>query len=50
MQESFHPNANGHAEIGGCLTEFLATALPSAACLAGADGTLHPAATVTASG
>ncbi|GHF34205.1 lysophospholipase L1-like esterase [Amycolatopsis bartoniae] len=46
LQESFHPNANGHAQIGHCLTEFLATALPSAACLAGADGDLHAAATV----
>ncbi|WP_236792440.1 GDSL-type esterase/lipase family protein [Amycolatopsis sp. GM8] len=47
LQESFHPNANGHAEIGRCLTEFLATALPSAACLAGPDGNLHAAATVS---
>ncbi|TNC18906.1 GDSL-type esterase/lipase family protein [Amycolatopsis alkalitolerans] len=46
LQESFHPNANGQAEIGRCLTEFLATALPSAACLSGADGNLHAAATV----
>ncbi|WP_431873389.1 GDSL-type esterase/lipase family protein [Amycolatopsis sacchari] len=50
LQESFHPNANGHAEIGRCLTEFLATALPSAACLAGSDGDLHAAATVPAAG
>ena len=48
LQESFHPNANGHAEFGRCLTEFLATALPSAACLAGSDGTLHPAASLAA--
>ncbi|KAA9166367.1 hypothetical protein FPZ12_002050 [Amycolatopsis acidicola] len=50
LQESFHPNANGHAQIGRCLTEFLATALPSAACLSGSDGNLHAAATVSASG
>jgi lysophospholipase L1-like esterase len=48
LQESFHPNAAGHAEIGRCLTDFLATALPSAACLSGSDGNLHPAATVAA--
>lgn len=46
LQESFHPNANGQAQIGRCLTEFLATALPSAACLSGPDGNLHAAATV----
>ena len=50
LQESFHPNANGHAQIARCLTEFLATALPSAACLAGSDGDLHPAATLAAPG
>jgi len=48
IQESFHPNANGHAQFGRCLTEFLAIDSPSAACLSGADGNLHPAATVTA--
>lgn len=48
LQESFHPNANGHAEIARCLTEFLATALPSAACLTGSDGNLHAAGTVSA--
>ncbi|WAL69019.1 GDSL-type esterase/lipase family protein [Amycolatopsis cynarae] len=46
LQESFHPNANGHAQIGRCLTEFLATEMPSAACLPGAGGDLHPAATL----
>ena len=48
IQESFHPNANGHAQFGRCLTEFLATSGPAAACLKGQDGNLHPAATVTA--
>ncbi|MTD56476.1 GDSL-type esterase/lipase family protein [Amycolatopsis pithecellobii] len=47
LQESFHPNANGHAQLGRCLTEFLTTALPSAACLAGTDGNLHASATVS---
>lgn len=48
LQESFHPNAAGHAQVGRCLTEFLATPLPTSACLAGADGNLHATATVTA--
>jgi hypothetical protein len=48
LQESFHPNANGHAQIGHCLTEFLDTDLPSAACLVGADGNLHATATLAA--
>lgn len=41
LQESFHPNAAGHAAIAGCLTEFLATREGDAACLAGPDGKLH---------
>ncbi len=45
-QESFHPNANGHAQFGRCLTEFLGTTEPASACLAGADGNLHPAASI----
>ncbi|GLY66566.1 hypothetical protein Atai01_31850 [Amycolatopsis taiwanensis] len=49
LQESFHPNAAGHAQIGRCLTEFLATPLPSSACLVGADGNLHATPTLTAS-
>lgn len=50
LQESFHPNANGAAQIGHCLTEFLATSLGSSACLAGADGNLHAAATIASPG
>jgi hypothetical protein len=46
LQESFHPNANGHAQFGRCLGEFLATSDRAAACLAGADGNLHAATTV----
>lgn len=42
VQQSFHPNARGHAQIGRCLTEFAATTASSARCLAGADGNLHP--------
>ncbi|MGW5049642.1 GDSL-type esterase/lipase family protein [Actinokineospora sp. NPDC004072] len=46
MQESFHPNAAGHAQFGRCLGEFLGTDHPAAACLPGADGDLHPAPSV----
>jgi len=47
LQESFHPNARGQAAFGGCLSQFLATTDRSAACLAGANGVLHPASTAT---
>jgi hypothetical protein len=43
LQESFHPNALGHAQFGSCLGEFLNTPDRAAACLAGADGNLHAA-------
>ncbi|GLZ37281.1 hypothetical protein Acsp05_09060 [Actinokineospora sp. NBRC 105648] len=43
LQESFHPNAAGHAQIGRCLGEFLGTESRAAACLAGTDGDLHAA-------
>ncbi|OLR93726.1 GDSL-type esterase/lipase family protein [Actinokineospora bangkokensis] len=43
LQESFHPNAAGHAQVGRCFGEFLRTDDRSAACLPGADGDLHPA-------
>ncbi|AEA25471.1 GDSL-type esterase/lipase family protein [Pseudonocardia benzenivorans] len=42
FQESFHPRAAGHAEIGRCLGEFVRGGAPRAVCLATADGTLHP--------
>lgn len=45
-QESFHPSAAGHAELGRCVGEFL-RADPAraveAACRVGADGHLHTA-------
>lgn len=50
LQESFHPNARGQAAFAGCLSQFLATADRAAACLAGRDGVLHPAALVGTSG
>jgi lysophospholipase L1-like esterase len=41
LQESFHPNARGHRQLGRCLTEFVRTDRPSAACIIGPDGNLH---------
>jgi lysophospholipase L1-like esterase len=46
LQESFHPNANGYTQFGRCLGEFINTADPAAACLAGNDGNLHAATTI----
>ncbi|MBN6039845.1 GDSL-type esterase/lipase family protein [Amycolatopsis sp. 195334CR] len=43
IQESFHPNAAGHAQFARCLGEFLEGDAPSAACLKGNDGNLHAA-------
>ena len=40
-QESFHPSAAGHAELGRCVGEFLRAGDPTAACRVGADGHLH---------
>lgn len=37
-QESFHPTAVAHAEMGRCLGEFVRSGAPSAACVAGSDG------------
>ena len=45
LQESFHPNAAGHAQFGRCLGEFLLTVDLAAACLPDAKGDLHPAGT-----
>jgi lysophospholipase L1-like esterase len=44
-QESFHPSAAGHAELGRCAGEFLrgAGAVREAACRVGPDGHLHVA-------
>ncbi len=40
-QESFHPNAKGHAQLGRCVTEFVNSGANSARCLIGADGNVH---------
>ncbi|WP_300015579.1 SGNH/GDSL hydrolase family protein [Pseudonocardia sp.] len=37
-QESFHPTAAAHAEMGRCVGDFVRSGLPAAACVAGADG------------
>lgn len=42
VQESFHPNARGHNQMGRCLGEFAVSGAPSATCLKGGDGNLHP--------
>lgn len=40
-QQSFHPNARGHAQLGRCVTEFVNSGANSANCLIGSDGNLH---------
>jgi hypothetical protein len=47
LQESFHPNAAGHAAVGRCLREFLGGTQQAAACRAGKDGNLHAAPAAT---
>ena len=42
-QESFHPTAAAHAELGRCVGEFL-RGRPDRACRVGADGHLHATA------
>lgn len=44
IQESFHPNAQGYAQFARCMSEFLDSTEPAAACLAGDDGNLHASA------
>ncbi|MGI9001684.1 MAG: GDSL-type esterase/lipase family protein [Pseudonocardia sp.] len=40
-QESFHPNATGHAEMARCIDEFVRSGAASSACVVGADGHLQ---------
>lgn len=42
-QESLHPSAAGHAELGRCVGEFLHGGDAEAGCRVGTDGHLHPA-------
>jgi hypothetical protein len=41
VQESFHPNARGHAQMGACISEFYVGGTTDAACRRGSDGNLH---------
>ena len=45
-QESFHPSAAGHAELGRCVGEFLRGDAVQAACRVGGDGHLRVTASV----
>lgn len=47
-QESFHPNATAHAEIGRCLGDFVRSGAAGGACVVGADGHLRVDAGVPA--
>jgi len=40
-QESFHPDATGHAEMGRCLGEFVRADAVAGSCVAGTDGHDH---------
>lgn len=40
-QESFHPTAAAHAEMGRCVGEFVRTDTAAGACVAGADGRMR---------
>ena len=40
-QESFHPNAAAHAELGRCLGDFVRSGAGAAACVPGTDGRLR---------
>ncbi|PWW56992.1 GDSL-type esterase/lipase family protein [Actinokineospora spheciospongiae] len=43
-QQSFHPNARGHAQLGRCVAEFVTSGADAAACVIGGDGNLHSVA------
>jgi len=43
-QESFHPNATGHGQLGRCVREFVLSGASTARCLIGGDGNLHAVA------
>jgi hypothetical protein len=44
-QESFHPNATAHAQLGRCVTQFVTSGATTARCLAGPDGNLNSVTT-----
>ncbi|WP_424186008.1 GDSL-type esterase/lipase family protein [Actinokineospora sp. G85] len=41
LQQSFHPNAAAHAQLGSCVTQFVTSGATSAACLPTPQGTLR---------
>jgi lysophospholipase L1-like esterase len=41
VQQSFHPNAPGHAQIAACVDGFVAQSYREGTCEIGADGNLH---------
>jgi lysophospholipase L1-like esterase len=43
-QESFHPNATAHGQLGRCVTQFVTSGATSARCLIGGDGNLNAVA------
>jgi lysophospholipase L1-like esterase len=47
-QESFHPNATAHGQLGRCVTQFVNSGANSARCLAGGDGNLNAVALAAA--
>lgn len=42
FQESFHPTAAAHTALAGCLSEFVRSEAPRAACVPARDGRVHP--------
>jgi lysophospholipase L1-like esterase len=42
VQQSFHPNARGHAQIATCVGEFVTQIYPQGTCEIGGDGAPHP--------
>ncbi|MGH4012463.1 MAG: hypothetical protein ACRDSL_00695 [Pseudonocardiaceae bacterium] len=49
VQESFHPNATGHEQIAGCVSEFLQMYAQASSCQPNTDGLLHTVRLPTAS-
>lgn len=45
FQESYHPNAAGHAEMGRCVAEFVRSGAKRGSCVVGPDGHAHATTT-----
>jgi len=41
VQQSFHPNSRGHAQIASCVNGFVAKTYREGTCEIGVDGNLH---------